>query len=184
MLDKARNSDSEEELIRALKTFKCYKDSDIEEFLHNKAVDFIGRDICRVYLILNEEEFDKQNIKIEAYFTLSLRTLGFEDEVSKSTRKRITGFKNRELTEFVLIGQLGKHMDMDENGKTYQSEIELDTILKYVFEVVSSIHELVPCNAALIECSKAVHDKGIYRNAGFSLLQIDGEFYQYYKKIT
>lgn len=183
MLEIARNSDSVEELERALKMFKCHKDSDIEEFLHNKAIDFMDRGICRVYLILNEEEFDKQNIKIEAYFTLSLRALKFEGEVSKTTRKKLTGFKDRELMEFVLIGQLGKYIEEKQAGEICKSKIKLSEILDYIFEVINSVNELVPCNVALIECSEAIHNKGLYQNEGFSLLQADNDFYQYYKKI-
>lgn len=182
MLEKARNSDSEKELIRALKMFKCYKDPDIEDFLNNKAIDFLENDICRVYLILNEDEFDNNKIKIEAYFTLSLRALGFEDDVSKSTRKKLTGFKDRDLTEFILVGQLGKHIEKEED-RIFQSEIKINTILDYIFEVIYSINEWIPCHTVLVECSEDVHNKGIYQSEGFKLLQVDGKFYQYYKKI-
>lgn len=170
--------------MQAIKLFKCCKDYDIEDFLHNKAIDFINRDICRVYLILNEEEFDKGNIKIEAYFTLSMRALCFEDDVSKTTIKKITGFKDREMSEFVLLGQLGKHIEKKDNGTVNQSGINLNSILDYAFEVINSINEWIPCNAVLIECSEIIHNKGIYQNEGFSLLQVDRGFYQYYKKIT
>ena len=181
MLDKARETSSEHELVRALKMFKCDINSDIEHFLHNKAIDFADRDICRVYLILDECEFEKNHICIEAYFTLSLSTLNFVDSVSKSTRRRITGFKDKDAAEFILVGQLGKYID--KMGDNTYSAMNLQGILQYIYDLVYLIDELVPCNAILVECSEAVHEKGIYQNEGFKLLQRDDEFYQYYIKI-
>lgn len=184
MLEKARIENSEKELIRALKLFKCFKDPDIEDFLHNKAIDFLDRNICRIYLILNEDDFNAGKLKIEAFFTLSFRSLSFEPEVSKTTIRKITGFKNRKTTEFVLIGQLGKYIERYSDNEIVKSEITVSSILDYAFEVVLSVNEWIPCNTVLVECSEAIHNKGIYQNEGFSLLQIDNGFYQYYKRIV
>lgn len=159
--------------------FKCYKDADIEAFINEKAISFVEKEICQVYLILDEIQFNNNQINIEAYFTLSHRALIFQDDVSKTTRRSITGFKDREVSEFVLIGQLGKYMDTA--GKT--SDISLDVILNYAFEVIQSSSLLIPCKMALIECSEEIHDKGIYEKCHFKLLQIDGDYYQYYKPL-
>ncbi len=134
-------------------------------------------EICQVYLILNEELFDKKEIKVEAYFTLSHRVLAFHGDVSKTTKKAITGFKDREIAEFVLIGQLGKYMDDD----GVQSEIQLEDILDYAYEVIKASSKLIPCKLVLIECSEEVSRKGIYENCRFKLLQVDRGYYQYYK---
>lgn len=183
MLDKARKDDSESDLIRALSMFKCSRDQDIEYFIKNKAIEFIHKDICRVYLILNEEEFDKNNIAIEAYFTLSLKALCFDDNVSRETKRKITGFKDRRITEFVLIGQIGKNDCINVNEKNIKPEICLKEILNYAFEVILSINDLVPCKVALVECSETIHKRGLYEKEGFKLLQKDNEYYQYYKKL-
>ena len=107
---------------------------------------------------------------------MSHRALAFHGNVSKTTKKAITGFKDREVAEFVLIGQLGKYMD-DEGG---QSEIRLEEILDYAYEVIRASSKLIPCKLALIECSEEVSRKVIYENCRFKLLQIDRGYYQYY----
>lgn len=70
---------------------------------------------------------------------------------------------------------------MDTSGRV--SNITLDAILNYAFEVIQSSSELIPCKMALIECSEEIHDKGIYEKCHFKLLQIDGDYYQYYKPL-
>lgn len=168
----------EDKVIRALNLFKCDKDSDIEEFLHSKAVDFIAKDICQVYLILDEDAFDSDIIKVEGYFTLSHRALRFNEDVSKTKRKNITGFKDREITEFVLIGQIEKYISAERH-----SDLSLNEILAYAFEVIEAASSLIPCRIALVECSEEIYKRKLYDNCGFVFLQQDRDFYQYYKLI-
>lgn len=130
-MEKAREQGTECELQRAISLFKCIKDDDIQEFLHNKAIEFEDREQCRVYLILDEDKFDSGEISVQAYFTLSHRSLRYNDGVSKSKIKNISGYKDRELESFVLIGQLGKHIDVE-----YSSPILLGDIMKYVDEII------------------------------------------------
>lgn len=46
----------------ALASFRCDLDKDIETFLHEKALNFIERGWCSVYLIVDEAEFDNGHI--------------------------------------------------------------------------------------------------------------------------
>lgn len=156
--------------------FKCDKDSDIETFLHDKAINHLERGICNVFLILDEAEFDNNNIKVLAYYTLSHRSVGFHDETSKTKIKDVSGFKDRISTHVVLIGQLGKYIS---NGNS--AELCISDILEFAFETIRASNELIPCRAVLIECSETIHNLQIYENEGFKFLQIDNDFYQYYK---
>lgn len=158
--------------------FKCDKDDDIEQFLQEKSLDFEKRDLCRVYLILREEEFDKGHIYIEAYFTLSIRTLNFADGLSKTRIQKISGFRDKKSMPFVLLGQIGKYISSD-----YTSNITLSEILNYAYEVINSIDKMIPCNCILVECSEVVRELQIYENCGFTYFQKDGELYQYYRLI-
>lgn len=158
--------------------FKCDKDEDIETFLHDKAIDHIERGTCNVFLILDEEKFDNNIIKIIAYFTLSHRSIEFHEGVSNTKVRAVAGFKGKTSTAVVLIGQIGKYMSGELN-----SFISIDEILDYAFEVIRASSELIPCRAALVECSETIHNLQIYEKAGFKFLQQDREFYQYYKII-
>ena len=55
----------EEEVRTALSDFKCERNSEIESFLKNNAIDFAKRKISVTHLILDD------NGQIAAYFTLT-----------------------------------------------------------------------------------------------------------------
>ena len=177
-MSKACTNESMNELLQALDLFRCCQDEDVESFLRTKALKYETENICRVYLILNEERFDSGILDIIAYFTLSQRSLGFSPDVSKTTIKKIARYKDRIVSEFILIGQLGKYKS---NERT--AEISINEIMDYILEIVCSIEQYIPCRSLLIECSESVHKKGIYEKCKypFKLLQYDNGFYQYYR---
>lgn len=165
----------------ALSSFCCYKDKDIEDFLKFKALDFIARKWCSVYLITDEEAFNQGKIKIEAYFTLSHKSL-IPQSASKSQIKKGSGFKDAGSIHFVLIGQLGKFMKKNPSGSLC-ADITAEEILDYAFEVIRASSALIPCRCALVECSKIEKVQQVYLNYGFTFFQPDGDLYQYIKQI-
>lgn len=86
--------------------------------------------------------------------------------------------------DFVLIGQLGKWVIQDENGKFTRSSVSGKEILDYAFEVIRVASSLIPCKYALVECSDDVKIRTVYENYGFSFFQNDGQHNQYCKLIT
>lgn len=163
---------------RALFLFRCTDDPDIESFLHNKAISHTDRGICNVFLILDEDCFDKDIIKIIAYFTLSHRSVIFCECVSNNRIRKITGFPKKDSTSVVLIGQIGKFIH-----ENYRADISLQEILDYAYEIVRASSEFIPCRAILVECSETIYNLHLYEQAGFSFLQQDGDYYQYYDVI-
>ena len=184
MLNKAAdNVDFDRALKAALLSFKCVQDEDIENFLHNKAEDFINRKLCQVYLILNEDDFRDGFIKIEAYFTLSFKSMiSNPNKISLSKIRKISGNKKSKTLDFVLIGQLGKHVEYL-NGNYIRSEISGNEILDTVFDVIKEIDALIPCKFALIECNNEAKVKEFYENYNFSFFQHDDNHNQYIKFI-
>lgn len=169
-------------LFDALNSFRCCLDEDIEVFLHQKAVDFLKRELCAVYLIVDEQAFDAGRVKIEAYFTLSHKTL-IPTDISKTRIKDVSGFKDSESLHFVLIGQLGKHIEETEDGKHIFADISSREMLDNAFEVIRASSALVPCRCVLVECSENEKVHRAYENYGFKYFQFDGEHYQYYKRL-
>ena len=157
-------------------SFKCNIDDDIETFLQEKAIPFVDKKICSVYLILDQEKFRNRRIEIEGYFTLSLSAVVFSNETSKSSIQRITGYRDRIAHEFILLGQIGKYISGD-----IKSNISLGEILQLAYNVIQEINEYIPCNTALVECSEAIMEKQLYDKQGFKLFQFDRGLYQYYK---
>ncbi len=168
-------------LLRALDSFRCCKDSDIELFLRRKAIDFEKRGLCSVYLIVDGELFDKGTIFVHAYFTLSHKCIGFLPDISRTTRNRITASRNAKLSHFVLIGHLGKYINEEAGLK---SQICSEEILNDAFEVIRQSSELIICRYTIVECIQNEKVQDVYTNYGFSYLQSDRNLCQFYKKIS
>lgn len=166
----------------ALASFRCDLDKDIETFLHEKALNFIERGWCSVYLIVDEAEFDNGHIKVEAYFTLSHKSL-IPDAASKNSIKATSGFKTAQSIHFVLIGQLGKYKYIENEHHIVSSPITGKQILDYAFEVIYDASNLIPCRCALVECSADENIQNFYRNNGFKYFQYDGDHHQFYREI-
>lgn len=165
--------------------FRCSKDLDIEVFLREKAVQYEERGWCSVYLLMNEEFLSQKKFKVEAYFTLSHKSVYLQDDISGNMRRQVGRFKEDTNIHFVLIGQLGKHIYIDENCTTnnHISEISANEILDRAFEIIGKAHELITCKCVLVECNDSVKVHQVYYDYGFKYLQHDGEHHQLFKKI-
>lgn len=168
-------------MLSALSNFKCSQDLDIETFLHTKAKEYLERKWCNIYLILNEELFLEDKLKIEAYFTLSHKTLCVNEDMSKTKIREIDGFKTASSLHFVLIGQLGKYILKNEDDTYTRSEITSKEILDYAFEVIYASSDLIPCRCVLVECSEEEKVRKAYEDYKFKFFQNDGIHNQYYK---
>ena len=147
-------------------------------------MDVLKRRLCSVYLILEEEAFSCGKLQIEAYFTLSHKSLipDFE-KVSRSKIQTVDGFKDAQSIHFVLIGQLGKHLEQTETGTILSSNISSKEILDFAFEIIGASSALIPCRCALVECSSNPKVHNVYTAYGFKFFQNDGEHHQFYKRI-
>ena len=182
MIQRASDVGELERLSDALDNFRCYKDEDIETFLRSNALTYIERNWCSIYLLLDEAAFDRGKIKVDAYFTLSHKSL-IAGNASKSRVQSAAGFKNAESIHFVLIGQLGKYMEQKDGHLPWCADITAAEILDYAFEIIHSASNLIPCRCALVECSENPKVQKIYTDYDFSFFQFDGEHYQFYKRL-
>lgn len=108
---------------------------------------------------------------------MSHKTITVNDQLSKNKVKKIGGFNNIQALHFVLIGQLGKHIE----GDQCRSKITSREILDYAFEVIYESSSLIPCRCVLVECNENEKVWKSYLDYGFKEFQFDGEHYQFYK---
>ena len=88
---------------KLLKTFKCSKNLDLQDFLHNKALTFEKNLRARTYIYI-----DNDTKAIVAYFTIAISTLHTQS-ISSQTIKLLDGYQDDVKTiPCFLIGQLGK----------------------------------------------------------------------------
>lgn len=66
---------AEDELYNILKTFKCERDNDIENFLMDFSVDYENKNVCRTFFVM-DEQFPGV---VLGYFSIGLNVLHFEE---------------------------------------------------------------------------------------------------------
>ena len=152
------------DLKDALLSFKCNRDTDLQNFLTDKSVNFDKADKTRTYLILDEEMFIAGRLFLLGYFSLAIKVLTVPDELSGSQRKKLDG-KYSHIENGIsayLIGQLGKN-------DLYKDKI---TGRQLVFEAMKIIKEariLVGGRVVYIECADNTKLIKFYENNGFSV---------------
>lgn len=157
-------------LLQLLSSFSCKKDSDIEQFLHKKAIEFEELSKARTYLIFNQEDFEN-NIScpvIYGYISLALKILSVPSSISNRVRKELDGFSakihGQQINNFpcYLIGQLSKNSAIDNNP------ISGNDLLQTAYDIIANAAEAVGGRYMMIECRE--HKKLIqfYKNNFFS----------------
>lgn len=156
--------------------FSCLN-NDVEMFLKNKAASYECRGKSCTYLVV-----DSLNGEILAYYTLSLKSIDFDESVSKSVIKSIDGFsKDVSSIAVILIGQLGKN-------SIYKNKIIGKELLSLALGTVYSAKDILGGRICLLEtedteCNEKVVD--FYRDNGFKILQHDktDRFIQMFRKL-
>ena len=140
--------------------FSC-RDEDVESFLKQKAFDFELRDKSRSFLI-----FDDSGALL-AYYTLSLKSLPFQANVSRSTIKDIDGFsKNVQAVGIVIIGQFGKDLEA-------AKDVGGGSLFNLCMETVYLAKRTVGGRFVMLECRNIDKVVSFYKNNGFGILQHD-----------
>ena len=167
-LQEAIQGNAVEPIAEAILRFSC-KDGDVEAFLKQKAFDFERRDKSRTFLIVDGDD-------LLGYFTLSLKSLPFNESVSKSVIKDIDGYsKNVQAVGIVIIGQFGK-------DSVLAKDVDGGFLLDICMETVYKAKRIVGGRCVMLECQKKEKVVAFYERNGFGVLQSD-ERYQYLQMI-
>ena len=136
-----------ESIAAILSRFKCSRDTDVENFLRNKAVAFEQRNLSRTYLIADEEAyFPAREIKILGYFSVAIHVLSFSEAISKNRRQKLSGGdKNVQIMPSFLIGQLGKNDD-------FKDAIAGSDLLRHALSMIRTPWEFVGGRLIVVEC--------------------------------
>lgn len=164
--------DYKDALVEALRSFVCCKDSDVQDFLNTKAITFEKRGWATTYLLLSREEFDQNILRVEGYFSLTHKAVIFDSDVSLSSRNRIAGNKRAQTESFVLIGQLGKRMELID-GKICSSNLTATDLLDDAMSVIEHSSDYIVSRNVIIECKPIEKIRTIYEQFGFTDLQFD-----------
>jgi hypothetical protein len=90
-----------------LREFHCARDTDVESFIRNKAIDYEVLALSRTFVYMDEDSLD-----VIAYFTLALTSVSFAN-ISNSKRERVLGRTPGRNTQDhfagLLIGQFARN---------------------------------------------------------------------------
>lgn len=115
-LNRLLDSLSKSEILCLLRQFTSRKNDNLQDFIHNKAIDFEKRDQTRTFLFI-------ENGKIQAFFSLTLKSLDARN-LSNTTKKKLSpaNSKDYDFIPCFLIGQLGKDDNATINGRDILNE--------------------------------------------------------------
>lgn len=152
-------------MLQILSSFSCEQDKDIEEFLHNKAIEFEKLSKSRTYLIFDQEQLENtkdkgESLKIYGYISLALKILSVPETVSNRTRKELDGFSAKIHGERIhdfpcyLIGQLSR------SSNVAKDSINGERLIEFASDVIAASVEAVGGRYMMIEChdnEKLIH---------------------------
>jgi len=138
-----------------LRTFRCEREPEIEEFLKQKAISFHEKHLSRTYLILSDDKTE-----VLAYVTLSIKCLEIPENnsLSRSIEKRMNVFKG--VSQCYLIGQLCK-ADGAERGMGTK-------LIGIAISKIGQSFETVGCRTVRVDCKKDL--VGFYEKHGFCMV--------------
>lgn len=177
LLDLLNSDKTEEEIKCLLLSFECkslsHGASDVEEFLHTKAINFERMDMARTYLVLADY---KKIPYLAGYFAIANKPLVLPkrqfSRLSGTQKKKLMGFghktemKNYECKGY-LLGQLGKNYS---SLAKRANQISGKDLLALAYEKIKGAHALVGGRILYLECEDNEKIKSFYQDNGFKQL--------------
>ena len=156
----------EKKVIELFGNFQCPLNTDIENFLKNKAIEFSKKSIAETFIVTTNH--NNKEI-IVGYFSLAMKVVKMRKDVFKGkTKNRIERFtqltedkKNFELS-LPLIGQLSKNYYSNCNNF-----ISGNDLLKLACQKIIEAQNIVGGRFAFIECADTPKLVSFYENNGF-----------------
>ena len=129
-------------------TFSCPLNTEIEDFIKNKAIDFSLRKISITHLVLNEHN------ELVAFFSLTQRSIDIGcDKLSATMRKKLMryGIYNTENNSIqtcaYLIAQLGKNSNARIHACPTGNEL-----MEMAFSILVKVQHNIGGGVAFLEC--------------------------------
>ena len=161
-------------LNHILSSFSCAYDEDIQNFLHNRAIDFENLLKSRTYLVVDEEQFENpafslDKLTIYGYISLAVKVFTVPETTSNRQRQQLDGFSAKEhgkqISNFpcYLIGQLAR------NSNVPKDSISGAELLNFAYDIIAISVDAVGGRNILVEC---------HNNKKLLQFYLDNEFYK------
>ena len=171
-LKEIMNELEDDRLKNLLSSFSCVYDEDIQNFLHNRAIEFEKLSKSRTYLIVSEEQFENPEIAFDeftiyGYISLAVKVFTVPEETSNRQRQQLDGFSAKEhgkqISNFpcYLIGQLARNSNVPKNS------ISGADLLNFAYDIIAISVDAVRGRNILVECRNNKKLIQFYLDNGF-----------------
>lgn len=153
-------------LINAgIQKFYCKKNTDIESFIKTKSIDFEKNNMCRTYLVLDEDILTESGqFSIIGFFSITTTTLQISSFTNTARRRLFGRFypKKQNYVPIFLIGQLGRN-------DIYSSvHMPGETLLDEAINIIHKAKRYIGGQLVLLECQPKSKLIKVYENYGFA----------------
>lgn len=172
--------ENESKLNSFLNTFNCKQNSDVDDFLKKRAIQFHKSGLTRTYLIL-----DSKAENIMAYYAIAFKPIFYNSQIHKVSKTAYKRFnpktyrlrKSKEVTilNSILIAQIGR------NDAFTKTDISLTDIMQFILFTIGQVRELIGTRIVLIEVDSEPKLITLYKKLGFEHIGIQDDLTQLYK---
>lgn len=149
-----------------LSTFMCPLNLDVEDFIHNKAIEFARQRIAITFLVFKQSENGSAFV---GYYTLANKFVSIAGTyLSKTLQKKIAKFSQyddslkRFMVSMPLIAQLGRNFNPNQPLSITGSDL-----LSIALQRVLDVEYLIGGKTVYIECNDQPKLFDFYSAAGF-----------------
>lgn len=158
----------DEHLIeQAFKEFSCQRETDLEDFLMQKAILYEKTNYGKTHLLVDMDKLEKEGkFAVAAYFTIAQNSVDISILSNKKKRKILGAYPGRDSLNSVpsyLIGQLGRSDAYSGDDLCGQQ------ILNECYHAISVAAKVVGGNLLIVECRECMYEK-FYEKKGFKKL--------------
>ena len=169
-----------------LSAFSSPMNQEIEDFIHNKAIDFAKRKLSITYLLTDEDDG-----QLLAYFTLAHKAIEIDGScLSGSDKKRLSRYANYDRdtgtysASAFLLAQFGKNYAVDCGKRITGKEM-----MEYVMDILVDIQHRIGGGVVYLDAEDRERLKFYYENEakykqfGERVSEADGVKYLQYMRL-
>ena len=149
ILDWIEDENVREEDIRSiLSDFSCSINPEVDDFIHEKAIDFAKRKTAITYLLYNEDN------NLSGFFAVTHKSITIQESfLNKREQKKLKQYAVLEDGKYVvsafLVAQLSRNFQASDKHIVGGAEL-----LRCCIEVIKKIQHMVGGRIIILECEK------------------------------
>lgn len=150
-------------VFQKMQEYACHKNSEIDTFFHDKAIDSVKRHQTATFLVVNKKN------QIHGFYSLTHKSLEVSNaNLSKNYAKKISMYsdydesKNSYYISAFLIAQFGKNTNLSKDSVISGSEL-----MQIVLDHLRTVRDEIAGNLVYLECEDKKKLISFYKKNGF-----------------